>query len=70
MKVEVSVDRERCKACLLCTSVCPKHIFSQSSNANSHGYLYMIPDNSKGCIGCTQCAVICPDAAIMLVKED
>ena len=70
MKVEVRVDQERCKACLLCTSVCPKQIFVQSQHTNSRGYPYMLADEGKDCIGCMQCVTICPDIAIELVKEE
>ncbi|BFR50286.1 4Fe-4S dicluster domain-containing protein [Nitratidesulfovibrio sp. HK-II] len=62
---------ERCKGCLLCTTVCPKGIIVQSSRFNRQGYkVAEVPaDAMKDCTGCASCALICPDVAIRVIKS-
>jgi 2-oxoglutarate ferredoxin oxidoreductase subunit delta len=64
----IVIDRERCKGCYLCISVCPNEIISISKTLNQQGYYPAEPkdsgDNAKGCIGCALCATMCPDIAI------
>lgn len=62
----ISVSEERCKGCLLCTTVCPVLIIRQSERINQQGYkVAEVPAEAMGqCTGCTSCATICPDMAI------
>ncbi len=62
----ITVTEERCKGCLLCTTVCPVEIIGQSERINQHGYkVAEVPAESMGaCTGCASCATICPDMAI------
>lgn len=61
---------DRCKGCLLCTTVCPKSIIHQSSRFNRQGYkVAEVPaEDMHECTACTSCALICPDAAIRVYK--
>jgi 2-oxoglutarate ferredoxin oxidoreductase subunit delta len=67
------IDRERCKGCYLCISVCPREAISISSTLNQQGYYPVEPsnngDNAQGCIACAMCALICPDIAIEVYRE-
>jgi len=62
----ILVSEERCKGCLLCTTVCPVSIIRQSERINQQGYkVAEVPAEAMGqCTGCTSCATICPDMAI------
>lgn len=62
---------ERCKGCLLCTTVCPKNIIEQTSRFNRQGYkvVEVTPENMKKCIGCASCALVCPDCVITVYRE-
>lgn len=60
----VHVDEERCKACGLCISVCPKDIIKVSSKLNSKGYQPVEIVPMEDCIGCASCAKICPDCVL------
>lgn len=60
----VHVDSERCKACGLCASVCPKDIIKVSDNLNSKGYQPIEVVPMEDCIGCAACAKICPDCVL------
>ena len=65
----IEIDEERCKGCLLCSTVCPKKLIQRSERFNRHGYLVaecVDPDNV--CTGCTSCAIMCPDVAIRVYR--
>jgi 2-oxoglutarate ferredoxin oxidoreductase subunit delta len=69
----ITIDREICKACYLCISVCPKEIISVSDRLNQQGYypaeIKMEKNNEKRCVACAMCATICPDIAIEVYRE-
>ena len=60
----ITIDRDRCKGCELCTSVCPQQILSMSEELNAKGYFFARMAEPAKCIGCRLCAVICPDIAV------
>jgi 2-oxoglutarate ferredoxin oxidoreductase subunit delta len=66
----IEVREDRCKGCLLCTTVCPVGIIVQSDRFNVSGYKVVeVPDAVKDkCTGCASCAMICPDVAITVYK--
>lgn len=66
----IVIDEERCKGCLLCTTVCPKGLIRQSSHINRQGYKAAeVPaERMESCIGCASCALVCPDVAIRVWK--
>ena len=70
---KVVIERERCKGCYLCISVCPNEIITISDTLNEQGYYPAeSKDNGKsgkGCIACALCATICPDIAIEVYRE-
>ncbi len=66
----IEITEERCKGCLLCTTVCPLGIIVQSERFNQNGYkVAEVPaENAEKCTGCASCALICPDLAIRVFK--
>ena len=66
----IEVQEDRCKGCLLCTTVCPVNIIVQSDRFNASGYkVAEVHEADKGkCTGCASCALICPDVAIKVYK--
>lgn len=62
---------DRCKGCLLCTTVCPVHIIEQSQRFNRQGYQVVeVPeDKAADCTGCASCGLICPDVAVRVFKS-
>jgi 2-oxoglutarate ferredoxin oxidoreductase subunit delta len=67
-KGQVKFDIETCKGCELCIEACPQGSVKLSDNINSQGYHYavLVQDN---CTGCTNCALVCPDAVITVYRE-
>lgn len=60
----ISVDRERCKACGLCLSCCPKKLIAFGKDPNSQGFYPIEPTPEQECTGCALCAEMCPDVVI------
>ena len=66
----VSFERDRCKGCELCISVCPKHILVLDSEPNIKGYLPAYCKEEESCIGCASCGKMCPDSVITITKDE
>ena len=65
---KVVINPARCKGCKLCIEVCPKNVLVPSSK-NNHLGIYVVELKKAGeCIGCSRCAIICPDVAIEVYK--
>lgn len=61
---KVVINKEKCKGCLLCVSFCPKGLLIVDTELNTKGIRPVKLKEAAGCIGCAQCAVICPDCCI------
>lgn len=70
---KIIIDRERCKGCGLCISVCPEEVIEASALLNHMGYspaeLHEDKKQDKVCIACATCATICPDIAIEVYRD-
>jgi len=67
---KIVIDRELCKGCHLCITVCPFHLLQVSNEINSKGYHpAKFVDPEWKCTGCTLCALMCPEIAIEVYKE-
>ena len=64
----IVIQEDRCKGCLLCTTVCPKEIIIQSERFNQQGYKVAEVTDMDKCTACASCAKICPDYAIVVYK--
>lgn len=66
----VEFIEERCKGCLLCTTVCPVEIIVQADRFNQQGYkvVEVRPEDMEKCTGCASCAQMCPDYAIRVYR--
>jgi len=71
MRFKVIFNRNNCKGCELCASVCPKKIISlDRATVNAKGYHTAYVADMSLCIGCASCAKICPDSIISIEKEE
>ena len=72
---KITLDKEACKACYLCVSVCPEKLITISKDLNQKGYYPAEFTEANGniedrkCTGCTTCAIICPDVAIEVYRD-
>ncbi|MEZ3486286.1 MAG: 4Fe-4S binding protein [Lachnospiraceae bacterium] len=69
MANHLKFERDRCKGCELCVSVCPKHILELDSVVNAKGYCSVTCIDGAACIGCASCAKICPDSVISVYRD-
>lgn len=85
MAGRIIINIERCKGCGLCVAVCPKGGITISKKSNKSGYFPAepVPSEVEGatnsdsfdklatsCTGCAVCALVCPDAAIEVFREE
>jgi 2-oxoglutarate ferredoxin oxidoreductase subunit delta len=47
---------------------CPTGTIAMAKEVNHKGYLYAFPANPELCIGCANCAMVCPDGVITVYK--
>ncbi|MBM3249980.1 MAG: (Fe-S)-binding protein [Candidatus Omnitrophica bacterium] len=64
----IAVDKDKCKGCLLCASVCPKEAIITDSGLNKMGIKAVKPKEGADCSGCAMCALICPECCITVYK--
>lgn len=67
---QVIFDRERCKGCELCVTVCPRKILTLSPDLNSLGFHPAMITDASRCTGCCFCALMCPDVVITVLREE
>jgi len=65
---KITINRDKCKGCLLCISVCPKGLISVDNKFNKLGVKPVKFKDSLECAGCMMCAIICPDCCIEVYK--
>ena len=66
----IKIDGNKCKSCYLCIDVCPKKLIKKSDVIGKTGeYIAEFDDRESQCIGCAQCALVCPDIAIVEVYK-
>ncbi len=64
----VKIEIENCKGCELCINECPQDSLKMSKNINKNSYHYaLLADDT--CTGCTNCALVCPEAIITVFRE-
>lgn len=65
---KININKDRCKACFLCVSFCPKGMIKKSDSLNQKGFQFVEFRDNGECLGCAMCAVICPDCCIEVWK--
>lgn len=69
-KGKVTFNQDICKGCGLCVPVCPVNILALDEQAiNRKGYHPATVVEPEKCIGCANCALMCPDLVITVERE-
>lgn len=63
------IDKDRCKGCGLCVTICPKNVLEISDQVNTKGYFPAFRARPEDCIYCAMCCTMCPDVAITISEE-
>jgi 2-oxoglutarate ferredoxin oxidoreductase subunit delta len=69
-RIAVIVDEEICKGCGLCIALCPHHVMGFAGHINSRGFHPACAVRPDQCTACAQCAIMCPDVCIRILKSD
>ncbi len=67
----IKIDKNKCKSCYLCVDACPNKLIQKSNCLGKTGeFVVEFKDKDSKCTACAQCAMMCPDIAIVeVVKE-
>lgn len=65
----IYIINNKCKGCHLCIKTCPKNCLILTDKLCKFGNQIVGLDESKKCIECGNCYLVCPDGAIKLKKE-
>lgn len=65
----IRINENLCKGCNICIEFCPLNVFERSDKLNRKGYYVPIVAREKDCNYCGICDLLCPEFAIILVKE-
>lgn len=69
MTGRVSISARYCKGCGLCVTACPKRALRLTARLSESGLPIVEFVDGAQCTACTNCAVMCPDAAITIEVE-
>ncbi len=64
----IIVDTITCKGCSLCVEACPTDVIRLAEEVNGKGYNFSYMHQPEACIGCANCAMVCPDSCITVYK--
>jgi 2-oxoglutarate ferredoxin oxidoreductase subunit delta len=68
-KGKITIDRDLCKECHFCISVCKRNQIEPSKEYNAKGYRPVVFVGNGECTGCALCATMCPEIAIEVYRE-
>ena len=66
----IVIDSSKCKSCYLCVDVCPKKLIKPNGEIGKTGQPAALFEDRGECIACAQCAMVCPDLAIVKVVKE
>ena len=64
----IKVNEVYCKGCGVCIASCPWNALGLANHLNRAGY-HPAEQISEKCTGCASCALVCPEAAITVLRE-
>lgn len=68
-KGKLTFAESYCKGCGLCVDACPKKVLGIGKRTNAKGYNVVENVKPDDCIGCAQCAAMCPDCVITVERD-
>ena len=64
----IVVDTVHCKGCSLCVEACSTDTIGLANEVNAKGYNFAYMALPDTCIGCANCAMVCPDSCLTVYK--
>lgn len=69
MMAKITINEALCKGCGMCVNACPKNLLVLATDhINAKGYHPATITDMAQCVGCTSCAIMCPDVVITVEK--
>lgn len=68
--MNVHINALMCKGCEYCVKYCPTKILEMGTERNKKGHFFVKVTDEEKCTVCAICALMCPEAAIEITKED
>jgi len=65
---DVHILADRCKGCGFCVEYCPRQVLEMSREFNRKGYHPPEIVDSRACVNCGLCEMICPEFAIFCIE--
>ncbi len=65
---KITIDREACKGCELCSVNCPEKLIIMDEKLNIRGIRPAEFLDTGKCTACKTCAIMCPDICIEVYK--
>ncbi|HKN18804.1 MAG TPA: 4Fe-4S binding protein [Dissulfurispiraceae bacterium] len=69
-KGKIVIDKEQCKGCGYCIEACTKNSIFVDTRFNKAGFFPADFTHPERCTGCAMCAMMCPEMAIEVWKEE
>jgi len=68
MASKLKFRRDACKGCNVCINFCPKALLAPDPDyLNRNGVHPITVTDETQCIGCKNCAIMCPDGVIDVI---
>jgi len=67
---KIHIIKDRCKGCEFCIEFCPNDVLVLSDEFNPKGYHPPRVAETKCCIACRLCELICPEFAIYITENE
>ena len=68
--IKITIDKDKCKGCVLCIKACPQNTLKMSKKVNKRGQQYAEVTLPEKCTGCGICVTMCPDSAIEIIESE
>ena len=65
----IEISDKFCKGCGFCVKYCARGVLALGEKAGRKGYRTAVAQSPDKCVGCLNCAAVCPEAAIRIEKE-
>lgn len=66
----VQINKDACKGCGICITMCPVKILAFSDELNKRGVRFPKITQEEKCTKCENCMIYCPDFAVVVNKDE